>query len=150
LDLGQPFNIILDYAHTEDAFRQLLPALRLYTTGKLIHIFGCRGERDRLKRPLMGQASAELADILILTSDNPVHEDPEQIANDIRAGIDLNQNPNVHTVLDRGEAIGFAVSLAKPGDTIVITGKGNETYQLIQDQKEHFDEREYFKAALLV
>lgn len=148
LDLGQPFNIVLDYAHTEDAFRQLLPTLREYTAGRIIHIFGCRGERDALKRPLMGQASAELADVLILTSDNPVHEDPEQIANDIKSGIDLNQNPNIHTVVDRGEAIAFAVSLAKPEDTIVITGKGNETYQLIGDEKVHHDDREYFQAAI--
>jgi UDP-N-acetylmuramoyl-L-alanyl-D-glutamate--2,6-diaminopimelate ligase len=150
LEFGQPFHIILDYAHTEDAFRQLLPTLRLYTTGRIIHIFGCRGERDRLKRPLMGQASAELADILIVTSDNPVNEDPEQIANDIKSGIDRTSNPNIHVVLDRAEAIAFAVSMAKPGDTIVITGKGNETYQLIKDQKLHFDERDYFKAALTV
>lgn len=148
LDLGQPFNIVLDYAHTEDAFRQLLPTLRSCTTGKIIHIFGCRGERDAGKRPLMGQASAELADVLILTSDNPVDEDPEQIANDIKSGIDLNRNPNVHTVVDRGEAIAFAVSLAKPEDTIVITGKGNETYQLIKDEKVHHDDREYFEAAI--
>jgi UDP-N-acetylmuramoyl-L-alanyl-D-glutamate--2,6-diaminopimelate ligase len=148
LELGQPFSIVLDYAHTEDAFRQLLPTLRMNTTGRLIHIFGCRGERDRSKRPFMGRASAELADVVILTSDNPVHEDPEQIANDIKAGIDLTPNQNVHVILDRGEAITFAVSLAKPGDIIVITGKGNETYQIIEDQKLHFDEREYFKAAL--
>src|SRR5262249_34366789 len=81
LDFGQPFNIVLDYAHTEDAFRQLLPTLRESTTGRIIHIFGCRGERDALKRPLMGLASSELADVLILTADNPVHEDPDQIAN---------------------------------------------------------------------
>jgi UDP-N-acetylmuramoyl-L-alanyl-D-glutamate--2,6-diaminopimelate ligase len=148
LDFGQPFNIILDYAHTEDAFRQLLPTLRTCTTGRIIHIFGCRGERDAGKRPLMGQASAELADVLILTSDNPVHEDPEQIANDIKSGIDLNRNPNVYTVSDRGEAIAFAVSLAKRSDTIVITGKGNETYQLIGDEKVHHDDREYFQAAI--
>jgi UDP-N-acetylmuramoyl-L-alanyl-D-glutamate--2,6-diaminopimelate ligase len=148
LDFGQPFNIISDYAHTEDAFRQLLPTLRTYTTGRIFHIFGCRGERDALKRPLMGQASAELADVLILTSDNPVHEDPEQIANDIKSGIDLNRNPNVHVIIDRGEAIAFAVSQAKAGDTIVITGKGNETYQLIKDEKLHHDDREYFHAAI--
>jgi UDP-N-acetylmuramoyl-L-alanyl-D-glutamate--2,6-diaminopimelate ligase len=148
LDFGQPFNIVLDYAHTEDAFRQLLPTLRESTTGRIIHIFGCRGERDSLKRPLMGQASAELADVLVLTADNPVHEDPEQIVNDIKSGIDLNRNPNVHTVVDRGEAIAFAVSIAKPEDTIVITGKGNETYQLIGDEKIHHDDREYFQAAL--
>ncbi len=148
LDFGQSFNIILDYAHTEDAFRQLIPTLRSCTTGRIIHIFGCRGERDAGKRPLMGQASAELADVLILTSDNPVHGDPEQIANDIKSGIDLNRNPNVHTVIDRGEAIAFAVSLAKPSDTIVITGKGNETYQLIGNEKVHHDDREYFQAAI--
>jgi UDP-N-acetylmuramoyl-L-alanyl-D-glutamate--2,6-diaminopimelate ligase len=96
----------------------------------------------------MGQASAELADVLILTSDNPVNEDPEQIANDIKSGIDQNLNPNVHTVVDRGEAIAFAVSIAKPDDTIVITGKGNETYQLIGDEKLHHDDREFFQAAI--
>jgi UDP-N-acetylmuramoyl-L-alanyl-D-glutamate--2,6-diaminopimelate ligase len=148
IDFGQPFRIMIDYAHTHDAFRQLLPTLRLYTSGRIIHIFGCRGGKDRSKRPKMGKVSGELADVVVLTSDNPKNEDPEKIASEVLKGLEASSNPNYQVILDRGEAIAYAVSIARPGDTIVITGKGNETYQLIGNKKYPFDERELFLAAV--
>jgi UDP-N-acetylmuramoyl-L-alanyl-D-glutamate--2,6-diaminopimelate ligase len=148
IDFGQPFHIMIDYAHTHDAFLQLLPTLRLYTTSRIIHIFGCRGGKDKSKRPKMGKVSGELADVVILTSDNPKNEDPAKIASEVKAGLDASGNSNYTVILDRGEAIAHAVSIAEPGDTIVITGKGNETYQLIGNQKYPFDERELFLAAI--
>ena len=148
VDFGQPFKIIIDYAHTPDAFRQLLPTLRLYTSKRIIHIFGCRGGKDKSKRPKMGQLAGELGDIVVLTSDNPKNEDPVRIAEQVKSGLEASGNPNYHTVLDRAEAIAHAVSIAEPGDTIVITGKGNETYQLIGNKKYPFDEREIFLSAV--
>ena len=148
IDFGQDFKIIIDYAHTPDAFRQLLPTLRLYTTQRIIHIFGCRGGKDKTKRPQMGKASGELTDVIVLTSDNPQNEDAAKIAEQVKKGLDASGNSNYHVILDRAEAIAFAVSIAKPGDTIVITGKGNETYQLIGKTKYPFDEREIFLAAV--
>jgi UDP-N-acetylmuramoyl-L-alanyl-D-glutamate--2,6-diaminopimelate ligase len=148
IDFDQPFRIIIDYAHTPDAFRQLLPTLRLYTSKRIIHIFGCRGGKDKGKRPKMGQLAGELGDIVVLTSDNPKNEEPARIAEQVKVGLEASGNPNYHVVLDRAEAIAFAVSIAEPGDTIVITGKGNETYQLIGNKKYPFDEREIFLSAV--
>jgi UDP-N-acetylmuramoyl-L-alanyl-D-glutamate--2,6-diaminopimelate ligase len=148
IDFGQPFKIIIDYAHTPDAFVQLLPTLRLYTSNRIIHIFGCRGGKDKSKRPKMGKLAGELADVVVLSSDNPKNENPVKIAEDVIIGLNASGNKNVHVILDRAEAIAFAVSIARPGDTIVITGKGNETYQLIGKKKYPFDEREIFLAAV--
>ena len=148
IDFGQPYKIIIDYAHTPDAFVQLLPTLRLYTPNRIIHIFGCRGGKDQSKRPKMGRVAGELADVVVLSSDNPKNEDPAKIADDVIVGLNASGNRNVHVILDRAEAIAYAVSIATPGDTIVITGKGNETYQLIGKKKYPFDEREIFLAAV--
>ncbi|HEY4491693.1 MAG TPA: UDP-N-acetylmuramoyl-L-alanyl-D-glutamate--2,6-diaminopimelate ligase, partial [Acidobacteriota bacterium] len=145
---GQPFKIFIDYAHTHDAFRQLLPTLRLYTPKRLIHIFGCRGKRDRSKRPKMGKISGMLADVVVLTSDNPQTEDPAAIAQEVFEGVDSGDKQKVKIVLDRADAIHHAVRLAQPGDTIVITGKGNEAYQLIGKQRLEFDEHEIFRHAV--
>ena len=142
IDRGQPFLIIIDYAHTEDALRQLLSTVRPYTKGKLIVLFGCGGERDRGKRPLMGSAAGELADVVILTSDNPRNEDPQAILNDIEAGVKKSRNSNLKIYMDRERAIAGAVLLAKAGDTLVLAGKGHEDYQIIGNEKLHFDERE--------
>ena len=148
IDFGQPFKIIIDYAHTPDAFVQLLPTLRLYTSNRIIHIFGCRGGKDQSKRPKMGKVAGELADVVVLSSDNPKNENPAKIAEDVIVGLNASGNKNVQVILDRAEAIAYAVSIARPGDTIVITGKGNETYQLIGKKKYPFDEREIFLAAV--
>ncbi len=148
VDFGQRFKIIIDYAHTPDAFRQLLPTLKLYTTNRIIHIFGCRGGKDKAKRPKMGKVSGELVDVVVLTSDNPKNEDAAKIAEQVKTGLEASGNKNFYVILDRAEAIAFAVSIAEPGDTIVITGKGNETYQLIGNKQFPFDEREIFLAAV--
>jgi UDP-N-acetylmuramoyl-L-alanyl-D-glutamate--2,6-diaminopimelate ligase len=148
VDFGQRFKIIIDYAHTPDALRQLLPTLRLYTSGRIIHIFGCRAGKDKTKRPIMGRISGLLSDYVVLTSDNPKDEDPEKIAEQVKSGLAASGNKNFQVILDRGEAIAYAVSIARPGDTVVITGKGNETYQLIGDKKYPFDERELFLSAV--
>lgn len=148
IDFGQPFKIFIDYAHTPDAFLQLLPTLRLYTQKRIIHIFGCRGGKDKGKRPKMGKIAGELGDVVVLSSDNPQHEDPAKIAEQVKIGLEASGNKNFHVILDRAEAIAYAVSIAHPGDTIIITGKGNETYQLIGGKKYPFDEREIFLSAV--
>lgn len=142
IDRGQPFLIIIDYAHTEDALRQLLKTVRPYTKNKLIVLFGCGGERDCGKRPLMGKAAGELADIVILTSDNPRNEDPGTILQDTKAGVEKSGNDQLVILMDRKDAIQEAVRIAKPGDTLVLAGKGHENYQIIGNEKRHFDERE--------
>ncbi len=147
IEHGQPFLILIDYAHTEDALQQLLTTVRAYTKNRLMVLFGCGGERDRGKRPLMGHVAAELADVVILTSDNPRSEDPAQIATEVRAGIPAEKN-DVVTILDRADAIAHAVQIAGPGDTLVLAGKGHENYQVIGDQKVHFDEREVLEELL--
>lgn len=148
VDLGQPFLIFIDYAHTEDALRQVLITVRQYTDERLIVLFGCGGERDRGKRPLMGRAAGELADEVILTSDNPRHEDPEAIINEVKAGMAVSGNSNLHVFVDRKEAIAHAVRMAHPGDLLVLAGKGHEDYQIVGDEKLHFDEREILKELL--
>jgi UDP-N-acetylmuramoyl-L-alanyl-D-glutamate--2,6-diaminopimelate ligase len=142
IDHKQPYLVIIDYAHTEDALRQLLKTVRPYTRNKLIVLFGCGGERDRGKRPLMGKAAGELADIVILTSDNPRSEDPQVILNDIRGGVEESGNRNYKIFMDRKDAIAEAIRMAKSGDTLVLAGKGHENYQIIGSEKLHFDERE--------
>lgn len=148
VDLGQPFLIFIDYAHTEDALRQVLITVRQYTDERLIVVFGCGGERDRGKRPLMGRAAGELADEVILTSDNPRYEDPEAIINEVKAGMAVSGNSNLHVFVDRKEAIAHAVRMAHPGDLLVLAGKGHEDYQIVGDEKLHFDEREILKELL--
>jgi UDP-N-acetylmuramoyl-L-alanyl-D-glutamate--2,6-diaminopimelate ligase len=136
----QDFTVIVDYAHTPDSLENLLKAARPFIEGQLICVFGCGGDRDRTKRPLMGAIAAELSDQAIVTSDNPRTEDPELILQDVVAGIDPSTNPLV--VCDRAEAIYTAIVMAKPGDGIVIAGKGHEDYQIIGTEKIHFDDRE--------
>ena len=148
VDHGQPFLIFIDYAHTEDAMRQLLMTVRQYTNERLIVLFGCGGERDRGKRPLMGRAAGELADEVILTSDNPRHENPDEIIKEVKAGVAVSGNSNLHVFADRREAIASAVGMARPGDLLVLAGKGHEDYQIVGDVKLHFDEREILKELL--
>jgi UDP-N-acetylmuramoyl-L-alanyl-D-glutamate--2,6-diaminopimelate ligase len=148
IQCGQPFLILIDYAHTEDALRQILQTVRCYTTGRLVILFGCGGDRDRGKRPLMGQVAGQLADSIILTSDNPRSEDPRDIINDILVGIRNSGNPNVKIILDRKEAIKFALTDRIAGDTLLLAGKGHENYQMIGSEKFHFDEREIIAQCL--
>lgn len=142
VELGQPFLILIDYAHTEDALRQLLNTVRGYAEKRILLVFGCGGERDRGKRPVMGQVGCQLADEIFLTSDNPRNEDPEQIVGDVMAGIQAADRRKVHIIPDREEAIREALRIAREGDALVLAGKGHENYQIIGNEKIHFDERE--------
>lgn len=130
---------VVDYAHTPDALVQVLQTLKRHVSKKLWAVFGCGGDRDRGKRPLMTQAAIQHADIALITSDNPRSENPEQIFIDMKAGIDLSQY-DVHEIPDRREAIKFAVRQAQAGDIVVIAGKGHENYQEIEGVRHWFDD----------
>ena len=136
------FVVLRDYMHTPDAYERVLATLRPLTAGRLVVLFGCGGDRDRGKRPVMGRIAVERADLVLLTTDNPRTEDPARIIDDIRAGTAGAPADKVVTILDREEAIHAAVALARPGDTILLAGKGHETYQVYGHEKVHFDERE--------
>jgi len=127
IDCGQPFQVFVDYAHTEDALRRLISAVRPWTRGRVICLFGAGGDRDRSKRPAMG-AAASSADVVILTSDNPRSESPERIIDDIRSGCAAQR---LIIEPDRERAVGLALRLAEPGDVVLIAGKGHETVQII-------------------
>ncbi len=142
----QDINVIVDYAHTPDSLENLLKAARPFISGKMICVFGCGGDRDRTKRPLMGKIAAELADIAVVTSDNPRTENPEQILQDIVAGIPATVAPLI--INDRAQAIATAIKHARPGDGVLIAGKGHEDYQILGTEKIHFDDREQAKIAL--
>lgn len=139
-------HIFVDYAHTEDALRNVLQTLRENAPGHLLCVFGCGGNRDRGKRPRMGAAVAEYADLAIVTSDNPRHEEPQGIIDDILAGMDLAKPHLVEP--DRAAAIAAALRAARAGDTILIAGKGHEPYQEIAGRMAHFDDRETVRALL--
>ena len=136
-----PYTVVIDYAHTPDALENVLKTLRQITDGKVFAVFGCGGDRDKTKRPIMGSIAAANADVVIVTSDNPRTEDPEAILDDIMEGI---QKPKctVYRICDRREAIAKAMKKAKEGDVILLAGKGQETYQIIGHEKHHMDERE--------
>ena len=141
VNAGQPFLVVVDYAHTDDALRNLISIARGLTDKRVITIFGCGGDRDRTKRPLMGMAAAELSDLVILTSDNPRSEDPLAIMNDAMVGIRRYDTPYVAEP-DREKAIRHAIETAAPGDIVLIAGKGHETYQILNDRTIDFDDRE--------
>ena len=142
----QDISVIVDYAHTPDSLENLLKAVRPFISGKMICVFGCGGDRDRTKRPLMGKIAAELADVAVVTSDNPRTENPGQILKDIVAGIPLTVEPMV--ISDRAQAIATAIEQAQPGDGVLIAGKGHEDYQILGTEKIHFDDREQARVAL--
>jgi UDP-N-acetylmuramoyl-L-alanyl-D-glutamate--2,6-diaminopimelate ligase len=136
---------IVDYAHTPDALDRLLKGVREAATGRVICVFGCGGDRDRGKRPEMARIAASLADLVVVTSDNPRTEDPAKIIDDVVKG--LPEGAAHETVPDRAEAIRRAVALSEPGDVIVIAGKGHEDYQIIGETRVHFDDREVVRTA---
>ncbi len=139
-------NIFIDYAHTDDALRTALAALRPLTAARLLVVFGCGGDRDRGKRPLMGRAAEELADVVFVTSDNPRTEPPERIIEDILGGL---ERPEVATTLvDRRQAVLAAVRQARAGDVVLVAGKGHEDYQLVGTERLHLDDRELVSEAL--
>jgi len=141
VDCGQPFLVVVDYAHTDDALRNVIEVARGLTSKRVITVFGCGGDRDRTKRPLMGMAAAELSDFVVLTSDNPRSEDPLDIMNDAMVGLRRYDTPSVSEP-DRAKAIRIALAEAKDGDIVLLAGKGHETYQILKDQTIHFDDRE--------
>jgi UDP-N-acetylmuramoyl-L-alanyl-D-glutamate--2,6-diaminopimelate ligase len=136
------FSVVVDYAHTEDALRKVMGSLRALKPSRLITVFGCGGDRDRTKRPLMGAAAAELSDYVFITSDNPRSEDPAKIALDIEVGLRRIRTDGYEIILDRKEAIRSAIHLAHPGDIILIAGKGHETYQIVGRETLPFDDRQ--------
>jgi UDP-N-acetylmuramoyl-L-alanyl-D-glutamate--2,6-diaminopimelate ligase len=147
VDEGQPFSVLVDYAHTPDSLENVLRAARRLGQGRVISVFGAGGDRDRAKRPLMGRAGAELSDLAIVTSDNPRSEDPEAIVAEVLTGID--DRGGVKAEVDRRAAIALAFSHAEPGDTVVIAGKGHEQGQEFEDgRKLPFDDREVAREEL--
>ncbi len=140
LDLPLPFKVILDYSHSPDALENILSTVRTFTQKRLIVLFGCGGDRDQGKRPLMGEIGGQLADFCILTSDNPRTEDPNRILEAIEEGI--KQTSGKYTVIEnRRDAIRYALDMAKDGDIVILAGKGHETYQEIMGVKRPFDEK---------
>ena len=136
-----PYTIIIDYAHTPDGLENVLNCVREITEGKVICLFGCGGDRDKTKRPIMGEIAAALSDVAVITSDNPRSEDPESIIEDITAGIGKS-GAKIIVDSDRRSAIKKALDIASEGDVVVLAGKGQETYQILASGKIHFDERE--------
>jgi UDP-N-acetylmuramoyl-L-alanyl-D-glutamate--2,6-diaminopimelate ligase len=139
---GQPYTILVDYAHTEDALERLLRAVRDLTDRKIVLVFGCGGDRDRGKRAPMGRIAGSLAEVAIATSDNPRSEDPEAILAQVEQGLIASGAANYRKVADRREAIRTAIDLAGPGTVVVIAGKGHETVQVVGDRSLPFDDRE--------
>jgi UDP-N-acetylmuramoyl-L-alanyl-D-glutamate--2,6-diaminopimelate ligase len=138
VEAGQPYQIIVDYAHTEDALKSLLLAVRDLTDRKIILVFGCGGDRDRGKRAEMGMAAEKGADVVIITNDNPRTENPDQILDDIEKGM----TPGKHErILKRKSAIHRALDIVHPGDVVLLAGKGHENYQIIGTTKLPFDEK---------
>ena len=140
VDEGQPFMVAVDYAHTDDALRNTIAVARGLNPKRVITVFGCGGDRDRTKRPLMGQAAAEASDFVVLTSDNPRSEDPLAIMNDALVGIRRKDVPHI-VEPDRAAAIARAIQEARAGDIVLLAGKGHETYQILKDQTIAFDDR---------
>ena len=142
-----PYTVLIDYAHTPDALENVLRTLRETAQGRVLVVFGCGGDRDSTKRPIMGRIASDNADLLFVTSDNPRTEDPEMILDDIMAGIPKTRG-GVYRIVDRKQAIAKAMQKAKEGDVIVLAGKGQETYQIIGHEKRHLDEREVVRDIL--
>jgi UDP-N-acetylmuramoyl-L-alanyl-D-glutamate--2,6-diaminopimelate ligase len=144
---GQPFLVMVDYAHTDDALRNVISVARELHPKRVITLFGCGGDRDRSKRPLMAQAASQASDFVVLTSDNPRSEDPIAIMNDALVGLRRFDTPHI-VEPDRGKAIRAALREAKTGDIVILAGKGHETYQVLKDRVIHFDDREVARGVL--
>lgn len=153
--------ILVDYAHTGDALKRVLEAMQELNPGRLLTVFGCGGDRDRSKRPIMGEVAARLSDIALVTSDNPRTEEPLKIIEDVKAGVGrvhsrewsleearVAENRGYAVIPDRREAIRFAISLLQPGDLLLVAGKGHEDYQVLGTERIHFDDREELRLAL--
>ncbi len=144
---GRDFTIIIDYAHKPFALENIIRTFKALESGRVVTLFGCGGDRDKTKRPIMGELAAELSDFVIVTSDNPRTEEPGEIIKDILAGMQKTKTPYI-VIENRKEAIGWAISNAIPNDIIILAGKGHETYQIIGKEKFQFDEREIIREFL--
>lgn len=144
VDGGKEFAVIVDYAHTPDGLENILRTAREMKPARVVTVFGCGGDRDRTKRPLMGALAAKYSDVVIATSDNPRSEEPETILSEIEVGILQELRPEVQyeKIVDRRQGIGRALELAQPGDIILVAGKGHENYQILKDKTIHFDDKE--------
>ena len=138
---GRDFSVVIDYSHKPDALEKVLKTLKPVTRGRLIALFGCGGDRDKRKRPIMGRIAADNADLVVVTSDNPRTEDPDEIIREIVAGMKDKRTPT-KVICDRREAIAWAIDNAAPGDVLLLAGKGHEDYQVVGHEKHHMDERE--------
>lgn len=145
VDKGQAFSVVIDYAHTPDGMENVLSLAKSLNPKRLITVFGCGGDRDREKRPIMGQIASQYSDDVILTADNPRNEDPQQIIREIEAGCEAKK---ATTIIDRGEAINRAIGMARPGDIVMILGKGHELTQTLKDRTIPFNDREEAEKAL--
>ncbi|HEX3030171.1 MAG TPA: UDP-N-acetylmuramoyl-L-alanyl-D-glutamate--2,6-diaminopimelate ligase [Clostridia bacterium] len=147
IDTGKNFTVMIDYAHSPDSLENILSTVKKYAPARVVCVFGCGGDRDRTKRPIMGEIAGRLADYTIVTSDNPRTEEPEGIISEIEEGI-KGLRTEYTTIVDRREAIKHAIKYAEPNDIIVLAGKGHETYQTFKDKTIHFDEREVVREIL--
>jgi UDP-N-acetylmuramoyl-L-alanyl-D-glutamate--2,6-diaminopimelate ligase len=148
IDVGQPFLVVVDYAHTDDALRNLLAtAKELNPDGRILTLFGCGGDRDRTKRPIMGEVAGQVSDVVVLTSDNPRSEDPLLIINDVIVGVQRTK-AKLFIEADRQKAIEKVMDEARAGDIVVLAGKGHETYQVLRDRTIEFDDREVARKVL--
>jgi len=148
ISCGQKFDVYVDYAHTDDALKNVLGALRELSPAKIITLFGCGGDRDKTKRPRMGKIAASLSDYVIITTDNPRSEDPESIAGQVLEGVLKNDRNKALVIIDRQEAIKKAISLARSGDVVLLAGKGHETYQVFKNTTQPFDDSQIAKNIL--
>ena len=144
---GKPYTVLIDYAHTPDGLENVLQSVKGFCKGRVIVVFGCGGDRDPMKRPIMGKIATELADLSVITSDNPRTEEPMAIIQDILAGVDSGKK-NYKVMENRPKAIAYAMDIGEKHDIIILAGKGHETYQEIQGVKHHLDEREVVAAYL--
>ena len=134
------YTVIIDYAHTPDGLENIINCVKGFAEGRTITLFGCGGDRDSAKRPIMGEIAGRLSDFSIITSDNPRTEDPEKIVREIEEGMKRTGGEYI-VITDRREAIAYALDNARAGDVIILAGKGQETYQIIGKEKHDFDER---------
>ena len=139
--------VIVDYAHTPDGLVNILETAHEFAKKRIITVFGCGGDRDKTKRPIMAEAVGKMSDFAVITSDNPRTEDPEQILNDVEVGIIPTGCP-YHKIVDRRTAINEAINMAEKGDVVIIAGKGHEDYQIFKDKTIHFDDVEVATEAI--
>ena len=147
VNIDKPYTVIIDYAHSPDSLENILNAVRQYTKGKLITVFGCGGDRETEKRPMMGEVAGRLSDYCVITSDNPRSEEPDSIIKQVEQGIS-STNCDYICIENRRDAIKFALTMARKDDVVVLAGKGHETYQELKEGKIHFDEREVIRELL--